>query len=207
MEYRKGKVVMLPTEGKSQIVAHMNSKNLYYYDNVREANEKRQYTNQDLYITVDEEIKEGSSVLYNKTEVLQVQMVTKESYHFTNGEYEMKTNIFSLDKIISSTNKSLGLPSTPQSFVKDYCKIGGIDEVLVEYENFCTSEVNQHPNPKLRQRVVCHNCSEDCNLILNIDPVHNTITILEVKQSYSIQEVLDLIELHGEGKIRQLYGR
>ncbi|AGO47708.1 hypothetical protein Phi17218_175 [Cellulophaga phage phi17:2_18] len=116
-----------------------------------------------LYLTVDEEIKEGDCVLYNQKEILQVQMVTSESYHFTNGEYEMKTNIFLLVKIIATTDTSLTkkvmdyskpdkydagnemfkgkpqykkehLPSPSQAFIKKYCELGGIDEVLVEYE-------------------------------------------------------------------------
>ena len=36
-------------------------------------------------------------------------------------------------KIIATDDKSLGLNGIPQSFIEEYCKVGGIDEVLLEY--------------------------------------------------------------------------
>ncbi|AGO47892.1 hypothetical protein Phi40:1_gp027 [Cellulophaga phage phi40:1] len=226
MEYRKSRVAMLPTKGKTCIIAHMNSKNLYYYDNVKEANEKKQYTNQHLYLTVDEDIEAGNWVLYNQKEILQVQMVTSESYHFTNGEYEIKTNIFSLVKIIATTDTSLiktkqcfqcngtgettfsgtyttqrvcdicqgdkvqtaYLPSPPQEFIKKYCELGGIDEVLIEYE---FDEYNTRLNFKNKGLGYWTPSFSENNIYkLKVDLVYNTITIKFVEEkTYSRSEL------------------
>jgi hypothetical protein len=35
--------------------------------------------------------------------------------------------------VIGTTDESLGLPKPSQAFIEKYCKVGGIDEVLIEY--------------------------------------------------------------------------
>lgn len=146
---------MLPTEDKSQI----------HYNKVRYPNEIKYELsfhkelskckndglssgNQHLYITTDEEIKpfekcwvfdsENNSVFYNAREEN-----TKGLTH---------TNFF--HKIIATTDLKLYItkdytgygviPQIPQSFIEEYCKAGGMDEVLVEctggrwdYKRYC----------------------------------------------------------------------
>jgi hypothetical protein len=79
------------------------------------------------------------------------------------------------------------LPQPSQSFIEEYCKQGGIDEVMVEYES-------------------CIYCGQDCYLGEGCDEYnssdytphlkvnsHNQITIHAIKDSWSRDEVEQLI--------------
>lgn len=126
-------------------------------------------------------------------------MVTSESYHFTNGEYEMKTNIFLLVKIIATTDKSLSIfvekikylgdvvkpfPSPSQAFIKKYCELGGIDKVLVEYEpDEIASKMSQAKNWQKKFQPIFK---------LKTDS-HNTITINSVKNNWNRDELTNLL--------------
>ena len=43
-------------------------------------------------------------------------------------------------KIIASTDSSLNLPKLSNDFIKKYCEVGGIDEIMIEYETGYTQQ-------------------------------------------------------------------
>lgn len=144
---------------------------------------------QHLYITSDDEIKESDWV-YNK--------VQKTVFKADASFMKLIGNSLSTNhKIIATTDKSLlssnsiphprggnskqmvgTLPQPSQAFIEKYCKEGGIDEVLVEYEH------RGHFNIP----------SEHWDYILKTD-LSNNIIISFIKDSYSKEEVVKLFEL------------
>lgn len=137
MKYEKCKVVMLPTEKAtigtimkyiqiapfhdSEIDGHLGTLVQNKNRNVTKSNNYWQA--QHLYILSDEEIKEK----------FEGYCIDDEGF-IRNGMSDLHTLSLS-KKIIASTDQSLGLPRPSDSFIKKYCELGGIDEVLVEYED------------------------------------------------------------------------
>lgn len=76
-------------------------------------------------------------------------------------------------KIVATTDKSLGLPEPSQAFIQKYCELGGIDEVDIELK------------------------SSDLDYFfgdLKVDPIHNTVTIHSIKDSWSREEMFQLMD-------------
>src|SRR5690606_13273419 len=112
------KVVMLPTEKANKpafYYSRFNSKN--YKFSFRQGNN---YQPQHLYIISNEEIKDGDWFYSPKVNKILRNLFNK----FEQGD----------KKIIATTDSSLGLPTPSNSFIKKYCELGGIDEILVEYK-------------------------------------------------------------------------
>ena len=143
---------------------------------------------QHLYFLSDEEIKEGDIVkipcgigrvkelhykLGNDNPSYIVEDLIILSLRYDQKENEFQTNSFRFEdvkKIIASTDESLKLPRPSNEFIKKYCELGGIDEVLVEYK--CSYEdCNMFG---------CHKY-EGCHLIqqLKVAP-DNTISIYPI---------------------------
>lgn len=134
---------------------------------------------QHFYFLSDEEIKEGDAPIWcmnkNKDTVYLIE-------HITGFESE------NWDKIIATTNKSLGLPEPSKSFleifVRKYNKGNIITEVMVEY-----NEGRHIPG------IV--DCGDEDLWesdyyepdILKVNPKDNTITIKPIKDSWSRDEV------------------
>jgi len=74
---------------------------------------------------------------------------------------------------VNTTDKSLGLPHPSKSFIEKYCKLGGINEVNVEYEIDIILEYSSGTTPSTFLKV---------NL-------HNEIAIHPIKDSWSKDEV------------------
>lgn len=133
--------IIVPTQGVGKGVIHLKE---YYGSAVLDMNDKYQH----LYFTSDEEIKAGDWVnikdhvcKYNK-----VMSVTNKYLTFINI---LEQPLEDCKKIIATTDKKLSTllvgggegnagmwkiyPQIPQSFVEEYVKQGGIDEVEVEY--------------------------------------------------------------------------
>jgi hypothetical protein len=186
MTYKKLQVVMLPTN---------RAENCFYLQNNIKLNYYRGYLTQDylnnalnaksfhLYVLSNEEIKEGDWV-YNE--------ISKEIYQF-------KQNLVSYEKkIVATTDISLTvkqygrgeqtsffpLPQPPDSFLELYAKEYNagkqIKEVLVEYIYY---------HPSLSSDVISE------RLLLNKD---NTITVKPIKESWSKEEVKELLNLFAE---------
>ena len=188
--FKRAKVVMLPTNEKALIHFGTPKNNLRY---TRLYKDSIHHKYQHLYITSDDEIKEGDWC-YDKVHQYIVR-ISKELL----GNYLYK-------KIIATTDSSLEvivaegpfatisktLPQPSQSFievfVRKYNKGNIITDVLVEYEEIKTwcndGKVCVCNNPKF--------CNENRNRlkhILKVNPKDNTITIKKVKDSWSREEV------------------
>lgn len=142
--YEKCPVVMLPTEKASNhcITKSMTSGKLFYNDTEKMArlhsiNEGA--TIQHLYFTTDEEIKEGDYVLvtlnggkdYHVWLYLSHNGKRDYSYSDLQGRIH-KWGILERNKIVASTDESLDLPRPSNEFLKKFCELNGIQEVLVQ---------------------------------------------------------------------------
>ena len=115
-------------------------------------------------------------------------------------KYETLPNVNNnnnIKKIIATTDKSLSigtdlekgnsdslihLPQPSQAFIEKYCKVGGIDEVLVEYEKDTIK--NRKEFSRTNIPIVYYK--------LKINS-HNEITIHPIKNSWSREEVETLL--------------
>lgn len=197
---------MLPTRDKSVLSkAYLaNPSYLRYNPNGYEYDSYKNNDNQHLYFTVDEEIKEGDWFIYftHKSGWTIKQALIVEHNRIECTDHEVLTLMTVLRKIVATTDTSLNLPSPSPAFIQKYCELDGIDEVLLEYESeedtYCQMDCNGTQQKELGQSC-CRN-----RLTLKVDPIHNTVTIREIKQLYSPREILDLLELHGEEKLKQI---
>jgi len=147
---KEARVHMLATEDPSCIAFHKlkdEEPGLFYSDkpSVEEA-----FDNQHLYITTDDEIKEGDWYLWKGAEqknIHQCKISVENDLNKLNVEYK-----YLAEKIIATTDTKLTktksskdkkgfteyemrrLFEIPQSFIEEYCKAGGIDKILVEYK-------------------------------------------------------------------------
>lgn len=81
-------------------------------------------------------------------------------------------------KIIASTDSSLNLPKLSNDFIKKYCEVGGIDEIMIEYETGYTqqqySEIDlQFERPKVNS--------------------NNEISISRIKEFWTRDEIKQLL--------------
>lgn len=183
METKRAKVIMLPRtqkQNKSSIKLYQDK---LFYD-------FRQFmsgtaTHQHLYITTDDEIKEGDWILVGNEIIQAIQ-----SY-----------DIEGCDKIIATTNNNLfteediipytSLPQPSKAFIEKYCKVGGIDEVMVEYT------VKQKTQDELEWEGLSSDVSPyGLNLSKNILKInsHNEITIHPIKSNWTKEEIIQVYE-------------
>jgi len=146
---KKVKVVMLPTKEYTNGLVlntyidpkkHKTSPIQYRpeikkYSNIIE----RGFIPQHLYFFSDEKIKEGDwCIITNKTGSKFIAKNNKDNYELLSGGFvSLLGKAF---KIIATTDKRIlnktFLPHPTRDFIKAYCRQGGVDEVLVEYNNF-----------------------------------------------------------------------
>lgn len=157
---KKSKVVMLPTEDKTSILKHNGGNVLYYYKDTVLATDG--YTNQHLYSTTDEEIREGDWYI-DDTNAIRQSITSDREYWSKRLDY--KKIVATTDRSLKSKGKETGfdigddgeevnyfetkyLPGIPQAFIEKYCQVGGIDEVLIEYEDFYDEDkaINLEPS-------------------------------------------------------------
>lgn len=190
--YCKGNVVMLPTEYITNIL-EMGAKPIYIPSETTYVHGMSEGGNfKNLYITSDEEIKEGDYAFIGNFVTKQL---TKEYLKKIKGLEYFKE----YKKIIATTDKSLmlpvpesiaeypfshtpkNIPQIPQQFIEEYVKAGGIEKVLVELEvdTYGIKEVTLKP-------------------LLNQD---NTVNIQLIEDKvYTRQEVVELCMLaHDNG--------
>lgn len=132
-----------------------------------------------LYFTSDEEIKEGDWFIRNVGSILAVEQYIKDDHLYANDR-----------KIVATTDKALcyikqnghlgqaiiPLPQISQQFQEEYCKAGGIDEVLVEYtKGICTH--NSCYTPKCDD--ICYSIKTDSNNCVITHPVKPKLYTLE----------------------------
>ena len=158
---------MLSTNEKANIVLLIEANQLIYnIDAMRNGISKT--SNQHLYITSNEKIKEGDYCI-DAGELF--------------GSYERTDTLIGPSyKIIATNDISLGLPQPSQQFIqkyiKEYNKGNVIANVLVEYE----IETN-----------VLFKVYESDPIKLKVNPKDNTITIKKVKELWNREEFIELI--------------
>lgn len=195
----KAQVIMLPTDKACEgcvirydrLTPHYMVRNITYQTQewLKQENNRSSHH---LYIVTDDEIKEGDWCLFfwdgNKEGELG-QIGSKPQQYFPENGHTLNKN---LRKIIATTDPNLQanvggymltqkLPQIPQSFIEEYCRKGGIDEVDVEYGkyrdgNFINDGKTHAFTTLLRPKV-------------NSD---NTINIHLVKDTYTREEVEQL---------------
>jgi len=164
MELKRVKVVRLECDGPSHIHKQLEG-DLSYHD---KSSKRFNFTwTYHLYFILDDEIKKGEWFYSIRN------LVEQATLDYPKGEH--------IGKIIATTDPELKLEASPtQAFVKKYCKVDGIDEVLVEYYVDNTMSMldisDDFPMP------------ESSYLKLKIDS-HNTITIHPFKNSWDRKEV------------------
>lgn len=189
--WNKCKVVMLPTEKASSI--HLNPKKLVkWHMDITPTN--KDCVNQHLYILSDEEIKEGDWGIGHAKGINGIGTGYYVFKHDNSNIAKVNALAEGSKKIIATTDKSLGLasPSTSfiEKFVEEYNKDNVITDVMVEYEELARAVGK--PLEKLDsgvddfdKKIIGHK--------LKINPKDNTITIKKVKDSWSREEVIDLL--------------
>lgn len=135
------KLIMLPTNEKAQIgdfiIVKYNNNTLITPGKIECGIKKYEgdgvADQQHLYILSDDEIKVGDWLLTASEH--QEPFKVENDLHADNIRVTNKHVVATpFRKIIASTNPSLNLPSPSQAFIEKYCEVGGIDEVLVQYE-------------------------------------------------------------------------
>jgi len=139
METKRAKVIMLPTDKATRGSNIFKTNNGFRYQTVLEDANIKEFSKsfnswipQHLYFITEEVIKEGDWFLHNK--------IIKQCKNNSKTANKLK----SCKKIVATTDVlplykagieiGLFLPQPSQAFIEKYCELGGIDEVLIEYE-------------------------------------------------------------------------
>ena len=183
-QFKIAKILMLATNKPSKIgnLATYQKRSLakVIKEGINLKNSTVQFWN--LYIISDDEIKENNTHFYNPH---------SGQVHISGNHTDyIAINKNGCKKVIATTNVSLDLPQPSQQFIQkyieEYNKGNIITDVLVEYELISNEEyfgntVNPDDDvPYFDER-------------LKINPKDNTITIKKVKDSYTKEEVENLI--------------
>jgi hypothetical protein len=209
MKTIKAKVHRLPTEDSSCLhhIPKMNMFTMTTNPARKDIIAGDEYVEQQhLYITTDEEIKEGDWFIntgsggHPTPKVYQANSENSKAFKEFGPYPEIRKIIASTDPKLNSnqiepydTSKPYGIefPQIPQSFIEEYCKVGGIDEVLVEYEILGYKSENIHIGVKGTDiDVELPNTAQDKTQVrLKLNP-DNTIIIHPVKEKmYSRDEI------------------
>lgn len=171
---------MLPTDkATAAILVNLRSGNLYCdkQEDYHHLIKLKDWRGRHLYIVTDDEIKEGDWYYW---------VITNTVQQFKSVDGDKPSD--DCKKIIATTDteltgikqeweefegdwhksNKLGLPQPSQAFIEKYCKVGGIDEVEVEYE--------------------CHMIDTWLPKVNS----HNEITIHPIKDSWSEKEMFEL---------------
>lgn len=197
MEKRKVKVIMLPTEDKTNI--GINTDNDLIYSNHKLTTFHSNVIMQHLYITTDDEIKEDDWFYCYNTGL--IYRVTKHSDLKRINKSECVKIIATTDNSLiieyqlhSITNKEtiINLPQIPQLFLKEYCEKKGIDEVLVDFN---TVVENSYGETHVLTGKESKSYLKTCNTISSNPDISfdNTITIHPIKDSWTKEEVDNII--------------
>lgn len=202
--YEECQVVMLPSEFKETKIEKLRNILRYCPYSLKT---RASGVFQHLYVLSDEKIKEGDW-FYDKDRNEIYQFVKKDTFTHHGAKIPVgvylsekyRHNPFSCNKIIATTDESLKtwqytcfsgeeiyskLPNLSQDFIKEYCKIGGVDEIEVEYmQDYIDKEYGGG------------------QLLVNPDNTINASFVKEEEKVYSREEVKTLLfGLLGQGNI------
>ncbi len=183
---KKCKVVMLPTEINTNI-GLLRAERLGYIPDMHNngdwefvnTNWKRQH----LYITSDDEIKEGDWFIYGNKVIksddnsLLSNKLCQKIIATTDKSLLIKSEVYNYSK------RKYNLPQIPKAFIEEYCKVGGINEVMVEYTNpSIISYKGQNGAHKIPSKPKTNSINE--------------ILIYPIKNSWNREEVEEIVELY-----------
>ena len=192
---KRCRIIMLPTDEASQIaVCKYNERKGIFYGNERSIEKDLQ--NQHLYITTDEEIKEGDWYLLGNIPRQSTGNLGKPDAKWLKIIATTDPKLYTeMDNGFEKSTKRVKvfIPQIPQSFIEEYYKAGGIDEVDVEYHSKTIGISEYEVDTKTGLNVQ----------IPKVDS-HNTITIHPIKDSWSREEVVDLFRKYQHAKANQL---
>ena len=128
---------MLPTSKESHITFDKESSSCYsyglhYLENASGSSNRTKTERQHLYFTTDDEIKEGDWFVNSDEDPIVLKCTENTSMGVASSETVYSTGLSK--KIIATTDPKLNLPQPQKSLIEEYCRVGGIDEVDVEYE-------------------------------------------------------------------------
>lgn len=225
--FKKCKVVMLPTKEKAEnfpILKNVNGRGDklyvpakgYYY--TQEYLKEQKFEAQHLYIISDDKIEDGDwffSAFYSY--LIQNTKEWRDEQE-SRGKGTSDVSDLKFHKIIATTDKSLTiknacdcgattfegcsqclerLPQPSESFVQKYIEAYNkgeiITDVLVEYEKTMCSVPFESAKCRCVRNEECHNPVEK----LKINYKDNTITIRKEKDSWSREEIVDLLYRFG----------
>ena len=191
---KRCKVVMLPTEDESGIYTFAADELIFNPQG--ECLHTR--GNQHLYFTTDEEIKpfekcwvfdsEDNSVFYNGREENTKGLTHTNFFHKIIATTDPKLCIkLHKGEVVDKSYPSkfhYRLPQPSQAFIEKYCKLGGIEYVDVEYTL----------TQSIKNKLISGNMmkANESHFIPEVDS-HNTITIHAIKDSWSREEVIELL--------------
>lgn len=186
METKRTKVVMLPTKKEPALYNHITESGIGAYSHLElqdkpNTNMYFKAEGQHLYFVNDDKKKKGDwccRVNINSTTLCEATLNDLHNPIENNKLY----------KVIATTNISLSqtsrtkIPQPSQAFIEKYCKVGGIDEVMIEYIN-----TTGYP----------HNIKVDKPKVNS----HNEITIHPIKNNWTREEVKDIqLEAFEQGR-------
>lgn len=173
MERKKAQVIMLPTTQDSRIFIHDGKLQSCYDGGAAVANDI-DWKCQHLYIASDDEIKSGDWVLFGDVVMVATSFDDRVIYDEEGNsfmKYDCKKIIATTDLIklyppsteFGAPQNEEYIPQPSKAFIEKYCKVGGIDEVDIEYN--------------------------DKGVVLRGRGGERTITIHPIKESWTREEV------------------
>lgn len=186
-QWKNAKVLMLPTKEKSNFIVS-NNKIYFFTDAIGTPSESKH-----LYITSDDEIKEGDWCIFNNHII----------------KYNKPSNPHFYKKIIATTDTSLrnfegtvstyignSLPQPSQQFIEMFVKWYNKDEVITDVLVECEEYFD---NDKVSKLNIAEYCSDDYHKLtisskLKINPKDNTITIKSIKDNWNRENLHKLAE-------------
>ena len=196
-QFKRAQAILLETKNKSQIWSNKGRRLYFNQNNPNDINDEIRYN---IPIISDDEIKEGDwcltglkiirkckSILYSNNNFKSI-----NGYEFEDGTKDTSS---ACKKIIATTdtsltinsyyeiegNQQIQLPQPSQQFIEKYIESYNkgelITDVLVEYELGLNNIAGDYNNIQ----------------ILKVNPKDNTITIKKLKESWSREEVIELL--------------
>lgn len=195
---KKCKVVMLPTKDQKAAAIWKSKASGRLFTDTISAAKGTLYSGNHLYILSDDEIKEGDWVIDNRKGC--DNFIHQISCKVKGG---VKKIIATTDQLEVDRRERLSiLPSPSQSFIERYCEKGGIDKVMVEYqENVSGGWIPSYNDPD--NSGLAEPAEPDGTFSLKVSEKDNTITIRSVKTSWNREEVIGLIEKACDANIKR----
>lgn len=133
--FKKHKIVMLPAAEANLKPGDLYSNGKVIGVAVREYSKQHGYVLQHLYVVSSEEIKDMA--IADNTHCMFFPWMHEKHPCQAGKDIGRIRTAGKYFEIIASTDSTLNLPGIPEEFLKAYCTAGGIEDVEVEYKDWC----------------------------------------------------------------------